>query len=147
MPRRRELAARLAGAVRRARGDDRIDEEVREHLRLLGEEYERRGFPPADARRAARLAFGNPAALREAYRDQRSLPSVDSFVQDVRYAFRLLRRSPGFTLGAVLTLAIGIGVSTTIFTAVNAFMFRPPPGRHGHRLLRMPRWGAPRARA
>src|SRR5262249_50414751 len=74
-----------------------------------------------------------------------SLPSVDSFVQDVRYAFRLLRRSPGFTLGAVLTLAIGIGVNTT-FTAVNAVMFRPLPVRDGDRLLRIERWFASGAR-
>jgi predicted permease len=145
MGRVREALARLAGALGRGR-DGRIDEEVREHLRLLTDEYERRGLTPAEAARAARLDFGNPASARERWRDQRGLPSAVSVAQDLRYAARLLWRSPTFTIAAVSTLAIGIGVNTTLFTTINAVMFRPLPVTRGDRLVRVERWFASQAR-
>ena len=145
MGRWRERMARLGGAFGRG-GDGRIDEEMQEHLRLLAEAHERRGLSGADARRAARLEFGNPVTVREAHGDQRSLPTLDSFVRDLRYAVRLLRRTPGFTIGAVLTLAIGIGVNTTIFTAVDAVALHPLPVKDGDRLVRLERWLASEAR-
>src|SRR5438874_12464994 len=141
----RERLARLAGAFGRG-GGGRIDEEMQEHLRLLAQAHERRGLPPAAARRAARLEFGNPVSTREACADQRGVPSLDSVGQDLRYALRLLRRSPGFTVTAVLTLAVGIGVNTTIFTAVDAVALHPLPVNGGDRLVRMERWLASGAR-
>jgi predicted permease len=95
-----------------------------------------------EARRAARLAFGNVALVREVYRSQRSLPSVESVLRDVRYATRLLARHPGFTVMAVLTLALGIGLNTTLFTTIDAVMVRPLPVRDGDRLVRFERWFA-----
>src|SRR5262249_28660630 len=146
MGRWRERLARLFGSLRRGSDEARIDEEMREHLRLIAEDYQRRGLSPAEAARAARLAFVNPVSAREAYRDQRRLPSVESFAQDLRYAARLLRRAPGFTLAAVLTLAVGIGVNTTVFTALDAVAFHPLPVKDGDRLVRLERWFTSEAR-
>jgi predicted permease len=148
MGRWRERLARLAAALGRGGGTDggRIDVEVQEHLRLLTEDYERRGLTPAAAARTARLAFGNPVSTGEAWRDQRGLPSLESLARDVRYAARLLRRAPGFTLAAVLTLAVGIGVNTTIFTAVDTVARHPLPVKDGDRLVRLERWFASEAR-
>src|SRR5258708_4195728 len=145
-PRLREFLARLAGAFRPDRADRELRDEIREHLRLIEEDYLRRGLTPGEARRAARIAFGNPVSTRESHRDQRTLPAVESVLQDVRYAARLLRRSPGFTLTAVLTLALGIGLNTTLFTALNAVAFRPLPVRDGNRLVRLERWFASESR-
>jgi predicted permease len=142
MPRLREFAARLAGLLRLGRDRDGVDDEIRAHLSALEASYLRRGMLPAEAKRAARLAFGNVALVREAYLAQRSVPSVESVVCDVRYAARLLARHPGFTLTAVLTLALGIGLNTTLFATINAVMFRPLPVRAGDRLVRFERWFA-----
>src|SRR5215831_15472201 len=139
MGRWREWAARLAGTLRRGE-DGRIDEEMKEHLRRLAGEYERRGLTSAEAARAARIDFGNPVTVRDAYRDQRGLPALDSLVQDLRYAARLLRRAPAFTGAAVLTLAVGISVNTTIFSAVDAVALHPLPVKDGERLVRLERW-------
>src|SRR5579872_1573049 len=140
MPRLREFLARLAGLLRVRRGDPGVDDEIRGHLEALETSYLRRGLTPADAKRAARLAFGNVALVRETYQTQRSLPSVESVFRDIRYAARLLARHPGFTVTAVLTLALGIGLNTTLFTTIDAVMFRPLPVRDGDRLVRFERW-------
>src|SRR5690349_16492283 len=115
----REFLARLRGLLTRRGGDARVEEEMGAHRDALEASYLRRGLSHEEARRTARLDFGNPALVREAYASQRGLPPVESLAQDVRYALRLLRRSPGFTLTAVLTLAVDMGVNTTIFTAVD----------------------------
>ena len=139
--RMREFLVRVGGLFRRAPVDDAdLVDEIREHLRLLEADHRRRGLNPEDARRAAHLAFGNITRAREIHRDQRTLPPVESLVQDLRYALRLLRRAPGFTIAAVLTLALGIGLNTTLFTALNAVAFRPLPVREGERLVRVRRW-------
>jgi predicted permease len=141
MPRLREFFARFAGLLRGGR-DDGVDEEIRGHLAELEASYLRRGLTRDEARRAARLAFGNVALVREEYQTQRSLPSVESILHDLRYAARLLARHPGFTASAVLTLALGIGLNTTLFATVDAVMFRPLPVRDGSRLVRFERWFA-----
>jgi predicted permease len=146
----REFIVRLTGLFRRDRrpGDhpagspDRIDAEIREHLLELEEAYRRQGLTQEAARREARLAFGNAALVREAYHAQRTLPGIESVLHDVRYAARLLRRQPGFTLTAVLTLTLGIGLNTALFTTIDAVMFRPLPVRDGERLVRFERWFA-----
>jgi predicted permease len=138
----REWLSRLAGPLWRRRGDAGLRDEIQDHLARLEESYRAAGYSAEDARRRARVAFGNPALVRENYQAQRTVPAFGSIARDVRYAVRLFRRSPAFTLTAVLTLALGIGLNTTLFTTIDAVMFRPLPVRDGARLVRFERWFA-----
>jgi predicted permease len=121
--------ARVKGLFGGGRRDADFDAEVREHLTLLAEEYMRRGLSPADAAAAARREFGGVDQMKEAYRDQRSLPFIESFLQDLRYGARLLWRHKGFMTAAVLSLAIGIGSNTAIFSLVNLSLLKELPVR------------------
>jgi predicted permease len=127
------------GARRRARERD-FDEEMRAHLDLLTEQHVRSGLSLEDARRVARVAFGNETVVREARREGRTLPAIESFWTDIRFALRLCRRSPGFTAVAILTLALGIGTNTTLFTALDAVAYRPLPVADSSRAARLERW-------
>jgi predicted permease len=129
----RALVHRLKGTLFRNRLDDELDEEIRTHLEMQAEEFIRRGMSPEEARLAARRRFGGVDQVKEAYRDQRGLPALESVMRDVRYSARLLGRAPGFAAIAVLTLTIGIGATTAVFTVLNrAFLQALPvedPGR------------------
>ena len=103
----RECASRLAAAFGRGRHDARLNDEIRTHLDLLADEYVRRGMSPEEARAAARREFGGVDQTKEAYREQRGFMVVDDLVQDVRFAARMLWRSPLFGLTAVLSLSCG----------------------------------------
>ena len=133
------LLARI-GAFLRPRGLDRdFDEELEAHLAMLSEDYVRRGMTPEQARRAAQIELGGRAQLQEAHRATRGLPLIDSFFQDVHYAVRALRKNPGFTAIAVLTLAVGIGVNTAVFTAYNAMALRPLQAKEPERVMQISR--------
>ncbi|HEV2447022.1 MAG TPA: ABC transporter permease [Candidatus Sulfopaludibacter sp.] len=118
-----------------ANSSARLDEELRHHQDLLAADYQRRGLSPQSARQAARRDMGGLAQIRESHREQRRLPLVDSLAQDLRYAFRQLRASPMFTAAAILTLALGIGVNTAIYQALDAVVFRALPVRDPQRLV------------
>src|SRR5258708_6570970 len=117
-----------------------FDEEVEAHLALLAEDFERRGMPAGEARDAARRSFGAVTQIKEENRERRGLPQLDTILKDLRYGFRNLLRTPTFTLVAVLTLALGIGVNTTLFTAFNAIALKPLPVRDAGEVRRMERW-------
>ena len=102
-------------------------EEMRAHIDLYTEELISRGRTPADAEREARLAFGNPRAKLEEIHQMTRMPIVDPFVRDLRYAVRVLRRTPAFTATAVVTLALVIGACTAVFSLADAILIRPLP--------------------
>ena len=135
MKRLRLLATRVLGAFASRHRDDELDEELRAHLDLLAEAHQRRGLSRADAELAARRDFGGLAQTKESYREQRGLPVLDTLLQDLRYAIRMWRRAPGFSLVVVLVLALGIGATSAIFNIVEALFLRTLPVADPSRLV------------
>lgn len=123
----RVLAARLRSLAGRDRSTADLDDDIAAHLDLLTQEHLDRGLSPAAARAAARRAFGGINLTRAAYEQQRALPFVETLVNDVRYAWRMFRRRPGFALAAILSLALAIGANTLAFSVVNGLLLRPLP--------------------
>jgi predicted permease len=123
----RQVLMALRSLLRRRAADREIDEELRVHLEEMQDFAVARGGDPADARRLARRQMGSVEPVKDACRDMRTLGAVDDFLRDVRFGVRLLARGPGFTAVAVLSLALGIGATSAIFSVINAVVLRPLP--------------------
>jgi predicted permease len=131
----RTLASRLGSLFRAEQLDRQLHEELRGHIDLATEENMAQGMTEREARRAALRAFGGVTQVTESYRRQRGVPLLEQLKQDLHFGWRQLRRSPGFAITAVMTLALGVGANTAIFTLIDSIVLRPLPFPSQERLV------------
>ena len=133
----RRLFLRLRNVLRPGRDEPALDREIASHLALLEDEHVRRGMTREDARLAARRAIGSVALTKDLHRDARSFPWLDDARQDVRFAARMLVRSPAFAAVVIFTMALSIGATTTLFSLAYGVLMRPLPWPEPDRLVRL----------
>src|SRR5687767_7656336 len=137
----RALLMRLSGVFNFSKSEHELSAEIESHLQLHEDDNIRAGMTPAEARRRAVIALGGIEGTKEAYRDRRGLPGIESLVRDLRYGIRTLTKSPGFAIAGIVILGLGIGVNTAIFTVVNAVVLKPLPFPDADRIVRL--WHTP----
>ena len=133
----RAFLLRLGGLFHKERRDRDLTEEIESHLLLHIEDNIRAGMSAEDARRDAILKLGGVEAVKEEYRERRSFAVLETLLHDLRYAIRTLRKNAGFAAVAALTLALGIGGNTAMYSIVHAVMLRPLPAGEPERLVRV----------
>src|SRR6185437_3071230 len=133
----RVVFSRLQSFFRKEDLDVELDREMAAHLEMAVEENIRRGMSAEEARRQAIVRFGGVQQSLELHRESRGLPSLDVLTQDLRFTFRTLRRDYGFTMIAVLILALGIAANITVFSVVNTILLRPLPFPDSQQLVRI----------
>jgi putative ABC transport system permease protein len=133
----RRFFMRLSNFVAGRGADERLKEEIAEHIALQTEENLRAGMSPGEARRQAALKLGAAQAIRERHHAEQSLPLAENLLVDLRYAFRMLHRSPGFALIAIATIALGVGATTAIYSVIDATLLHPLPYPHPSELVRI----------
>src|ERR1700734_874490 len=133
----RRFFIRLSNFATRRRADQRLQEEMAGHLALQTDENLRAGVSPAEARRQAALKLGAAQAIREHHNAEQGLPLVENLLLDIRYAFRMLLRSPGFSLIVIATMALGIGATTAIYSVIDATLLHPLPYPNPSQLVRI----------
>jgi predicted permease len=131
----RAFAAKLRGFVRRRPHDREFEDEIQDHLQRLSERFVAQGLSREDAAQAARRQFGNTPLLHDNRRDLQTFPAVEAWWHDLRYAWRTLWRSPGFTLVSIVTLALGIGAAAAIYSVIHNVMLAPFPYRNADRMV------------
>ena len=127
----RRFLARVFSSATRQVQEERLREEIEQHIALQTEENLRAGLSPIEARRQAMLKFGGVEAMKQDYRAERGLLLIDNLVGDLRNAGRTIRRMPGLAAVIIVSLAIGIGVNTTIFSWIQMILLQPLPGVSG----------------
>jgi predicted permease len=136
----RDFLFRLWGLFRRKRAETELDEELRSHLEYEAEKHVKSGLSPEEARRRARIALGGLEQVKEECREARGVSLIESAARDVSYAVRILRARPVFAVVAVLTLALGIGANTAMFSVMDVMLLRALPVKNPQELVEFVRW-------
>jgi predicted permease len=129
------IVSKASGTLHRRSADRQLDLEIASHLAMLEEKFKRQGLPEPEAKLAARREFGGAEQIKEEYRERRGFNHLEQLARDFYFGFRSLRRSPGFSLVALLSLALGIGMNAAIFTLLNAIVLQTLPVPHPERLV------------
>src|SRR6185369_10505611 len=127
--------SRLRGLFSKQKGENELTDEIQSHIEMQIEDLVRQGMSPEEARYVALRKFGGVDQVKETYRDQRTLSWIETFFRDLRYGLRMLRRSPGMTAVAILSLALGIGANTALFSVVDAVLLKTLPVQNPEQLV------------